>query len=98
MNAERLRAPGRRPKIRGWIFRRLWMLPAILATLACAGCATVSRADYARDAAGLDVLADIDVSGWPVQVGVLDEAGAVTVCATSPGKAPVCVRAAKRGP
>lgn len=93
---DRLIAPGRRPKPRGWALPRLLALQAILAAFASVGCATVSRADYTRAGTDLDVLADLDVSGWPVQVSILDDAGTVTVCAASAGQVPTCVQASKR--
>jgi len=98
MNAERLGAPGKATKSRGRALAWVGLFACLLGALAGAGCATVTHADYARDSRGLDVVADFDISGWPVQVSILDEARGITVCAAAPGNTPSCVQAAKRAP
>lgn len=91
---ERLIAPGRPLNVKT---RALPLIAVFMALLAPLGCATIQRADYIMDAQSLDIVADLEVSGYPIQVGISCDGAAPVVCLSSPVDAPVCVQASPRG-
>lgn len=91
---ERLIAQGRCMNVKAWA---LPMIVAFMALLAPLGCATIQRADYIMDAQSLDIVADLEVSGYSIQVGISCDGAAPVVCLSSPVDAPVCVQASPRG-